>query len=366
MSVLQTTDRAKIGTTPPPVVAETARRVDARLERLLDSERLRWTALDPDLGPPLDALGRSVLSGGKRLRPACCRIGFVAGGGDPERDPGASLVDDAGAAFELLHAFALVHDDVMDGADTRRGLATPHARFRDHHTEACGRGESRRFGESVAILVGDLAHVYADQLAATLPRDAQVVWHELQAELMMGQYLDVLRTAHGRADRDQARRIAELKSGRYTIERPLELGAALAGADPTVRQHLRAYAGPLGLAFQLRDDVLGSVGDQDVVGKPVGGDLVEGKPTPLLAIALERASASQRELLDLAGSPTITDDEVRDMQRVLIDTGALAQIEREITTLTQEAVAAISAAPWSAAVTDTLVELAWFVAEREA
>jgi geranylgeranyl diphosphate synthase type I len=366
MSVLQTTDRVKVGTAPPTVVFETARRVDARLVRLLDGERARWTALDPDLGPPLDALTGSVLAGGKRLRPACCRIGFVAGGGDPDRDPGASLIDDAGAAFELLHAFALVHDDVMDGADTRRGLATPHARFRDDHTQAGGRGESRRFGESVAILVGDLAHVYAAQLAATLPPDAQVVWHELQAELMMGQYLDVLRTAHGRADRNQAERIAELKSGRYTIERPLELGAALAGADPTVLRRLRAYAGPLGLAFQLRDDVLGAVGDPEVVGKPVGGDLVEGKPTPLLAIALARATAPQRALLDRAGSPALSDDEVRAMQRVLIDTGALAEIEHEITKLTHQAVEAVSAAPWTDVVTDMLVELAWFVAERQA
>jgi geranylgeranyl diphosphate synthase, type I len=366
MSVLQRTEPVNLRTPVPTAVERAAHRVDQRLRRLLDDERTRWARVDVDLSAPLDALARSVLVGGKRLRPAFCALGFQAAGGRDDVEPGASLLDEAGAAFEMLHAFALVHDDVMDGADTRRGLATPHARFRDDHRQVGGRGESRRFGESVAILVGDLAHVYAERLAAGFTGQARVVWHELQTELMMGQYLDVLRTSNGRAYRAQARRIAQLKSGRYTIERPLELGAALASAPPAGQHHLRSYAAPLGLAFQLRDDVLGAIGDQDLTGKPVGGDLREGKPTPLLAVALERASNPQRALLDRAGDPGLTDDEVRAMQQVLVDTGALGEIEREISALTAQAIAAVGEANFAEPVTESLVELAWFVSQREA
>jgi geranylgeranyl diphosphate synthase, type I len=366
MSVLQTTEPVNLRTPVPTAVELAARRVDQRLRRLLDDERTRWAGVDVDLAAPLDALTCSVLAGGKRLRPTFCALGFQAAGGRDDVEPGASLLDDAGAAFEMLHAFALVHDDVMDGADTRRGLATPHASFRDDHRQVGGRGESRRFGESVAILVGDLAHVYAERLAARFTGPAREVWHEMQTELMMGQYLDVLRTSHGRADRAQARRIAELKSGRYTIERPLELGAALASAPPDSQHHLRSYAAPLGLAFQLRDDVLGAIGDPGLTGKPVGGDLREGKPTPLLAVALERASNRQRALLDRAGAPSLTDDELRAMQQVLIDTGALSEVEGEISALTGQAVGAVDEAGFAEPVAESLVALAWFVSQREA
>jgi geranylgeranyl diphosphate synthase type I len=348
----------------PPDVLVVTDRVESRLGALLDEERRRWRAVDPDLEPPLRVLGQAVLAGGKRLRPTFCYWGFVAGGGDPSSEAGERM-ERVGAAFEMLHAFALVHDDIMDGAALRRGIPTSHTVFSADHEREGWRGEARRFGEAVAILIGDLAHSYAETLVHDLAPDARAIWHEVQIELMMGQYLDVLRTAAGRAELPQADRIARLKSGRYTIERPLQLGAAVADAPASVETVLSAYGLPLGMAFQLRDDVLGAFGDPSRTGKPVGDDLREGKPTPMLAAALERASAAERAVLDRAGAADLTDDEVADMQQIVIATGALAETEVRIAQLTDAAVHAVHRGPLAAPVRDALVGLAEFVAGRE-
>jgi len=355
----------------PAGLADVARRVRRRLVDLVGAERERWTAVDPDLDAPLDALETAVLSGGKRLRPAFCLWGWVCAGGDLADETTRAAVDDLGAAFELLHAFALIHDDVMDGADTRRGRPTTHVAFGGQHNAAAWKGETRRFGESVAILVGDLAHVYAGAIVATAPSATRVLWREMQVELVVGQYLDVLRTAQGDADAAQARRIARLKSGRYTIEQPLRIGASLVD-DPArpfegsdLDRALVRYGEPCGMAFQLRDDVLGVVGDADRLGKPVGGDLREGKPTPLLAIARDRASAAQRGLLGRVGELGLTDAEIEAMVDVLVDTGALDEVEREIATLTDAAVAAIDTAPVPERARTALVDLARFVSSRQ-
>ena len=346
---------------PPASVKAIADAVEARLAEVLDAETARWTALTPDLEWPLDALRRLVLAGGKRLRPAFCHWGFVGAGGDPD-DP---RVVDAGAAFELLHAFALMHDDVMDDSDTRRGLETIHAEFATHHAGTAWGGESRRFGEGVAILVGDLAHVFADRVLPDAGPELADVWDELRIELNVGQYLDVLGTA--RADRDEAaaRRIARYKSGKYTIERPLHVGAALAGRYADLAGPLSAYGDPLGEAFQLRDDILGVYGDSRLTGKPVGADLREGKPTPLLAVAVARADAAQQALLGLVGRVELTEDDVAALQEVLDATGARDEIEHSIDRLTREAVDAVERAPVVDAAAEALVDLAHYVAERE-
>lgn len=346
---------------PPASVKAVADAVEARLAEVLDAETARWTALTPDLEWPLDALRRLVLAGGKRLRPSFCHWAFVGAGGDPD-DP---RVVDAGAAFELLHAFALMHDDVMDDSDTRRGLETIHAEFAAHHAGTAWGGESRRFGEGVAILVGDLAHVFADRVLPDAGPELAEVWDELRIELNVGQYLDVLGTA--RADRDEAgaRRIARYKSGKYTIERPLHVGAALAGRYGELAAPLSAYGDPLGEAFQLRDDILGVYGDPRLTGKPVGGDLREGKPTPLLAVAVARADTDQQALLARVGRTQLSDDDVAALQAVLEATGALAEIEDSIERLTREAVDAVERAPLVDDAREALVDLAHYVAERE-
>jgi geranylgeranyl diphosphate synthase type I len=351
----------------PPSLSVIASRVDGRLRDLLDTERARWTAVDVALAEPLDALRRLVEAGGKRLRPAFCHWGFVAAGGDPD-DP---RVVDVGAAFEMLHAFALVHDDVMDGSPTRRGTRTTHLAFADAHRAAGWRGEDRRFGEGAAILVGDMAHVYADVLLGDVPGDVWSVWSELRLELDVGQYLDLLGTARADRDRARARRISRYKSGKYTIERPLHVGAALAGRFADLAGPLSAYGDPLGEAFQLRDDVLGAFGDPAVTGKPVGQDLREGKPTPLLAAAVERAAASPAgaaasSVLARVGERDLTDGDVAAIQQALVDTGALAEVDGLVDELTARAVDAIEAADVVPAARDELVDLAGYVGSRDA
>ncbi len=351
-----------LATPPPPSLRRIAERVDRRLTELIEIERDRWSAFDPDLAAPLDEIARLVLSGGKRLRPAFCHWGYVGAGGGTD-----DQVDiDAGAAFELMHAFALFHDDVMDDAGTRRGQPTTHALAMESHAVAGWAGESRRFGEGVAILVGDLAFVYADQLLAGAPAPAWRIWNELRIELNIGQYLDILGSVQRVRDVGKAERICRYKSGKYTIERPLHLGAVLAAPDRAdeLLPALSRYGLPLGDAFQMRDDVMGAFGDASVTGKPVGGDLREGKPTPLLARAVERATPAQRDVLDLVGDPDMTDETVARIQQVIVDTGALDELERHIEQLTATAVGSLDDAPVTAVAATELTALATYVSAR--
>jgi geranylgeranyl diphosphate synthase type I len=346
----------------PSSLSHIARRVDARLQLLLDTERTRWSAFDPDLAQPIDEIARLVLAGGKRLRPAFCHWGFVGAGGNPDDQ----RVIDAGAAFELMHAFALFHDDVMDGSATRRGEPTTHIVMSQQHEKNSWVGESRRFGEGAAILVGDLAFVYADQLLLGAPQPVWSIWNELRVELNFGQYLDMLGSANSERRLVKAERICRYKSGKYTIERPLHLGAVLAAPEKAEQllPALSAYGLPLGDAFQMRDDVMGAFGETSVTGKPVGDDLREGKPTPLMAMATARANAAQLGILQLVGNTVLNDAQVADVQAVIRETGALDQLEQLITSLTDEAIEAIGNAPLSQEARNELVELAAFVSWR--
>lgn len=342
-------------TSIPPSLSRIAGLVDTRLDELLTAERARWGALDADLIGPIDDIARLVLAGGKRLRPAFCYWGFVGAGGDPDD----ARVIDAGGAFELMHAFALFHDDVMDDAASRRGEPTVHSVYADRHTTNGWAGESRRFGEGVAILVGDLAFVYADALlhravspagspagsaaSSAVASDVWQIWNELRIELNIGQFLDIAGGVERVRDLERAERICRYKSGKYTIERPLHLGAVLAAPHrrDELLAGLSAYGLPLGDAFQMRDDVMGAFGDERLTGKPVGGDLIEGKPTPLLARAVAAATPAQRAVLERVGSPELDAVAVAEIQQVIVDTGALDDLERHISALTAAAIAAL-------------------------
>ena len=345
----------------PASLAIVAGPVEERLRSILDTERSRWVAVDGDLAGPLQILGRFVLDGGKRLRPAFCHWAFVGAGGAHD-DP---KVIDAGAAFELLHAFALVHDDVMDGSSMRRGAPTVHIAFAADHARGSWNGESRRYGEGVAILIGDLAEVYADRLMSDAGPSAFAVWNELKIELNIGQFLDVLGAARGQVDLETARRIVRYKSGKYTIERPLHVGAALAGRLDALAAPLSRYGEPLGEAFQLRDDILGTFGDSVRTGKPVGDDLREGKPTPLLAVATERSTPQQRTILDRIGSSDLELDDVLAIQSVFIETGALSAIEADISSLTRAAIDALDDVEIVTEARNALEELAHYVGDRD-
>ena len=352
---------------PPAGLVAIADRVNARLESFLTPELARWAEFDADLADPMAEIGRLVLGGGKRLRPAFCHWGFIAAGGEPavaESDPGP--VVDAGAAFELMHAFALFHDDVMDDADARRGAETAHRRFAARHRQGSWAGEDRRFGEGIAILVGDLAFVYSDQLLRGAPSAAWRVWNELRIELNVGQLLDIVGSVKADRTITRAERICRYKSGKYTVERPLHLGAALAAPDRVddLMPVLSAYGLPLGDAFQMRDDVIGAFGDPSVTGKPVGGDLREGKPTPLLARAVRAADSNQRAVLDGVGDPSLDDAGVAEIQQVIVDTGALAELEAEIATRVAIAVEAIALSDLDATAVNELMALAAYITDR--
>ncbi|MGA9275359.1 polyprenyl synthetase family protein [Ilumatobacter sp.] len=348
----------------PESLLELASRVDRRLDEFLAAERDRWSSFDSELAHPIDEIRRLVLSGGKRLRPAFCHWGYVGAGGGTD-----DQIDiDAGAAFELMHAFALFHDDVMDDADSRRNQPTTHVVSEAQHAEHDWAGESRRFGEGVAILVGDLAFVYADQLLGPITPEASRIWNELRIELNIGQYLDILGGVSRTRDVTRAERICRYKSGKYTIERPLHLGAVLAAPERAdeLLAPLSEYGLPLGDAFQMRDDVMGAFGDEATTGKPVGGDLIEGKPTPLLARATRRATPAQIDVLELVGNPDMTSDAVARVQQVIVETGALDELEEHISALTQAAITSLDVAPIADTAKAELISLAEYVSQRNA
>ncbi len=346
----------------PASLARIAARVEHRLAEVLAAEQARWSTFETDLSEPVGEVARLVLGGGKRLRPAFAHWGYAVAGGDMDDE----IIVDAGAALELMHAFALFHDDVMDDAERRRGQLTTHTVFGAKHRDAGWSGEDRRFGEGVAILVGDLAFVYADQLMVNANPRAWQVWNELRIELNIGQMLDILGSVRVERRLDYCERICRYKSGKYTIERPLHLGALLASPERgmALMGPLSAYGLPLGDAFQMRDDVMGAFGDASLTGKPVGGDLREGKPTPLLARAVAAAAPAQREILDRVGRSTLTDRDVGEIQQAIVDTGALADLEATITRLTDEALAALDHLDTSSEVRAELVDLATYVSQR--
>jgi geranylgeranyl diphosphate synthase type I len=347
--------------TVPVALREVVTRVDARLTSFLAVEKQRWIAFDRDLAAPFAELEQMVVGGGKRLRPVFTYWGFVGAGGSDYDE----RVIDAGAAFELLHAFALFHDDIMDGSVTRRGRTTAHESMQASHREHGWSGDARRFGDGAAILIGDLSFVYADSLLAGLGANGWRMWNELRVELNVGQYLDMLGSAQNERRPDKAARICRYKSGKYTIERPLHLGALLADDETALLGAYSAYGLPLGDAFQLRDDVLGAFGDSSITGKPVGDDLREGKPTPLMALALQRADAAQRAVLEQVGRKSLSPDDIDRVQQAIIDCGAAREMEATIEQLTEQAIAALAQAPLEASVRERLTELAHFVSNRK-
>ncbi len=350
----------------PLDAADLRQRVQQQLDAFLAVQGPRLDAVSADLAPLVDAVV-ALLSGGKRLRPAFCYWGWRgAGGGDGEG------ILRAATALELLQACALIHDDVMDGSDTRRGQPAAHRRFETLHRGSGWAGSAEAFGVGAAILVGDLCLSWCDQLLfeSGLPGEALLrakpVLDEMRSELMAGQYLDLLEQAVGGGSVERARHVIRFKSAKYTIERPLHLGAALAGAGPDLLATYSAFGLPLGEAFQLRDDVLGVFGDPERTGKPAGDDLREGKRTVLVTVAAERASAAQATvLLRHLGDPALDRAGVDLLRAVIVDTGALAHVEALITEQTARALAALGSGPVAEPARAVLAELVVAATERQ-
>ena len=303
--------------------------VERRLRVLFAEQAVHWSAIDPWLPEAVSALAGAVLGGGKRLRPLFCAYGFMAAGGSGQ----PSELIDVAAALELLHAFALIHDDVMDGSPTRRNQPSLHQRLMEQHDVQRYHGEARRFGEGTAVLIGDFGFALAQQLVSSAPASVVATWHQMCTELVMGQYLDVAGAARGSFTPTRALTVARYKSGCYTIERPMRLGAVLAGQPVSLASGLFPFALPLGEAFQLRDDVIGAFGEQRQSGKPSGEDLRQGKPTLLLAFGQQMARGPAAAVLARAGEPGLSDSDVEVMRRALEDCGARQKVERRISAL---------------------------------
>ncbi|CAN5186885.1 polyprenyl synthetase family protein [soil metagenome] len=295
-----------------------------------------------DLGADAERLvaaARHAVGGGKRLRASFCWWGFAAiiEPSDPD-----ALVR-AAASLELLHASALVHDDLMDASDTRRGAPSIHRAFEAAHRQASLPGRAEPYGAAAAILLGDLLLSWSDQLLRHTGFDLSATARAMEVldvcrnEVIAGQFLDVSVQARGRADVETAMTVLRYKSAKYSIERPLHLGAALAGGSTSAREALTGFGLPLGEAFQLRDDLLGVFGDPEVTGKPAGDDLVEGKRTVLVALALDGAPSGDARMLDEALGRDLSDAEVARMRRIITDSGAAGQVEEAIEALTATA-----------------------------
>jgi geranylgeranyl diphosphate synthase, type I len=334
---------------PPAELVRLRAAVDAALEPALDDLRATLLSVDAELAPVAEALG-AFAADGKRLRPALLLLGHELCGGDPGRVLGPAV------ALELVHTCALVHDDVIDRAATRRGEPTVHERFAAMHRARDGwRGDADDFGRAVAILLGDVALVAADAHFLTADVDPVALsaaysrFTAMRVEVMAGQWLDLEAATSGRGGIERALTVATLKSGRYSVARPLEIGALLAGAGPVLADGLRDVGDPIGRAFQLRDDLLGVHGDPTVTGKPVGADLIEGKRTVLVAEALDRLGPADRATLDASlGDPGLDAASVARLQGLLESCGARAAVEARIDAdlaLADEALAALPLSP---------------------
>ena len=357
--------------TAAPSAVELASAVTDQLRDYLRARRRDCAYIGTDYGDLTAALEEFVLRGGKRLRPAFAYWGWRAVA-NRDADPGVLRMF---AALELLHACALVHDDVIDDSATRRGLPTVHRHFAEQHRTRNWHGSSTQFGLSAAILLGDLALVWADDIVATadLPADAQRrvqrVWADIRTEVLGGQYLDIVAESSGATTVASAMTVNTYKTASYTVTRPLQLGVAAAANRPDVQAIFHEVGTDLGVAFQLRDDVLGVFGDPAVTGKPSGDDLRSGKRTVLLAEAVELADKSDpaaAELLRSSIGGELSETQVRELCSVIESVGALAAVERQIEMLTRRSLETLGAAPIDVQAKAGLSELARLAANRSA
>ena len=340
--------------------------VEEELSIFLNRESAYLNSISSDLSPVSDSLTSFLLDSGKRLRPLFAYAGFAAAGGRLEKSAIRAM-----AALELLQACALIHDDLMDGSDTRRGKPSIHRHFESVHVQEQLDGFAPQYGLSAAVLLGDLALVWSDQMlntaGLTTEQFARVLpfYNEMRVELMAGQFLDIHEQTQKDTSVERSMKIARYKSGKYTIERPLHLGAAMTSSSQEVTDALSAYGLPLGEAFQLRDDLLGVFGDPSVTGKPAGDDLREGKRTVLIAITHERQSPAQLEICKkYFGKPDIDAEGVATLQEIIESTGARAELEATIDRLTDQALTAAQSQVFTDDGKALLVELANIATKR--
>lgn len=341
-------------------------RVEKALSAFLAHQHALLVGIDPALGPVAETIEAFVMGGGKRLRPAFAYWGFRGGGGFDSDEVTAAV-----AALEFVQASALMHDDVMDASDTRRGEPAVHRRFANRHTECGWTGDAEAFGAASAILLGDLCLAWSDELLRTSGLElgalmrARPVFDLMRTEVIAGQYLDVHAQVTGDTSLRRASTVARYKSAKYTVERPLLLGAAIADADRRVEAAYSGYGLPVGEAFQLRDDVLGVFGDPATTGKPAGDDLREGKRTYLIAAAFDTADPpTAGRLRARLGDPDLDEDGVAELRDIIVGTGALVRTERRIDDLTTAGLAALDTVALADRAGEMLTDLALAATHR--
>ncbi|TFD65237.1 polyprenyl synthetase family protein [Cryobacterium ruanii] len=373
--------------------------VQSRIDEYLLSREPIVTLISSDLTPLID-YSRQFLSGGKRFRAQFCYWGalsVLSPDSGPESGPpeapepviappgegaasaavaptpvGLAAIVSAAGALEIFHAAALVHDDIIDNSDTRRGTSSAHKLFESLHQREGWAGDPVSFGRASAILLGDLLLGWSDELLdeglyeipdRAAARRARLEFNHMRTEVTAGQYLDILEErawlAQPEAELlDRALRVIVFKSAKYSVQAPLVIGAALAGASTAQLGSLRAFGLPLGMAFQLRDDLLGVFGDAAVTGKPSGDDLTEGKRTVLIALARERLNQTDRASLDAQlGDPTLDAGQIHAMQQLISASGAVERVEALIESQVAVALAALQTAPIGVAARQKLLDL---------
>lgn len=314
-------------------------RLEDELASFLSRQSEIILAIDPALKSYASSVTDYVLQGGKRVRPTFAYWAFRGAGGTDSPE-----VVRAVAALELLQAAALIHDDLIDDSDTRRGRPSIHRRFETLHQESAWYGSARTFGANAAILLGDLCFVWSDEMFSGSGMELDAIMRArrefdlMRTEVSAGQYLDVLAEVRRDTSVETAIKVAQFKAAKYTVEQPLLIGASLAGASERLRESYSALGLALGEAFQLRDDVLGVFGDPKQTGKPAGDDLREGKHTFLVAKAYAAASSEQVEQLNAGlGDRALDLDGVKTLQEILVDTGAMRATEQRISWLAKQA-----------------------------
>ena len=339
--------------------------IDATFTQFLDAKE--ESAPGPEISGLISVM-RSFAAGGKRLRPLLCVSGWYAGGGTGD----TTAVLRTAVGLELFQTFALVHDDVMDASDLRRGEPSAHRMLAAAYPGGGRHAKADAHGMGAAVLLGDLALVWSDELLhqaldeTRLKRVLPIV-DTMRNEVVYGQFLDLLAAGTPSGDLEAAMRVARYKTAKYTVERPLHIGAALAGAGPQVLEACTAFALPLGEAFQLRDDLLGVFGDPAQTGKPVLDDLRGGKATVLMALAVQRASTAERdELQGLVGTPDLDEAGAERVRTVLETTGARQSVEEMIGARLETALAALDHASFPPAATAALREIAQAATARQA
>ena len=361
--------------------------IQENLDDFCDSRRQDFSSISPDLVPVIDYT-QSLLAGGKRFRALFCYWSWVGAlstapvrQSESERQASAAAMVGVSAALEMFHAAALVHDDLLDQSDTRRGAPAVHKRFEALHSASGWAGSAERFGVAGSVLVGDLmlgwsSEIFGNALLAApntaIESACRNEFSKMRVEVMAGQYLDVLEEnsastrsvdeAFGRANR-----VMLYKTAKYSIEAPLLIGAAFAGAEPGLLRGLSAFGIPLGMAFQLRDDILGVFGDPAVTGKPAGDDLREGKRTVLVALTLQALSPSIGRIFEeLLTSRELEPEQIAFMQQTITESGARAKTEQMMEELADESLNALESLDIDPRAKENLKALALKVINREA